>query len=231
MKINPDFDKEFFSLNILKWLPFIGDNYLTVPTLNKLLIVGESHYYYDNTQESINKVNTFDFTRHVISNHAIKRIVQKTKIFPNLHKALFAKDKINTKKFWSLISYYNFVQRPMKSKKERPTYDDFYNGWITFFEIIKIIKPKTCLFLGVGTFHSLKKAANDVNLKIRDSIKEDKISGTYPRKTILIDQWNYEIELIFIRHTSQYFNWTKWNNYLKVNMKQQLEWLDKRIKH
>ena len=63
--MNTQLDIEFNNVKNQKWLPFIGDHYLTIPEDRKLLIVGESHYH-DNSQQSIKKHNSPDFTRQVI---------------------------------------------------------------------------------------------------------------------------------------------------------------------
>lgn len=38
-------DKELLEIKSLKWLPWIGDNYLSLQSSNKLLVIGESNYY------------------------------------------------------------------------------------------------------------------------------------------------------------------------------------------
>ena len=222
------FDNEFEQIKNLKWLPFIGSNYATVPQLNKLLIVGESHYH-DNSTQSIQKHNAIDYTRVVIEELAIKRRYWNTKIFQNFHKALFQNDNFDANLFWNLVSFYNFIQKPMETNKGRPGYDDFYNSWTVFFEIIKIIKPKTCIFIGTKASNSLHNAISNSSLVMKSFEKEPKISRTYPRKAILTNNQDLEVELIFIQHTSKYFSWSKWNKYLQSIIEKQLTWLSTKI--
>jgi hypothetical protein len=227
--MNTQLDIEFKNVKKQKWLPFIGNHYLTIPEDRKLLIVGESHYH-DNSQQSIEKHNSPDFTRQVIEELAIKKWYWGTKIFPNFHRAMFANDEFNTERFWNLTSFYNFVQRPMETNKGRPNYDDFYNGWMTFFETIKISKPSTCLFIGTEASNSLQHAINDSDFEVVNFTRDDKISRTYPRRATIKKSDDQLIELIFIQHTSQYFSWGKWNDYIKQKLSQQLEWFEEKMK-
>lgn len=85
---NPMTDENFGQIENLKWLPWVGDRFNSLALDNKLLIVGESHYH-DNTPDSIEKHNSPTFTREVVEELAIERWYYGTKIFPNLHRALF----------------------------------------------------------------------------------------------------------------------------------------------
>ena len=228
--MNTQLDIEFKKIKDQKWFPFIGDNYLTVPEDKKLLIVGESHYH-DNSQPSIDKHNDQNFTRTTIQELAIDRSGGTTRIFPNFHRALFRNDKFNSSKFWNLVSFYNFVQRPMETNKRRPSGGDFYKGWLTFFDTINISKPKTCLFIGTEASQSIKRAISETDFEIvsfaRD--EDEKISGCYPRKATIKNANGQVIDLIFIRHTSKMFSWDKWNKYLSKTIPNELSWLEEKI--
>lgn len=221
-------DKSFTDIKGLKWLPWIGGNFLTLDTTERLFVVGESHYH-DNTQQSIDKHNSPIFTREVIEELAIDRYYYQTKIFQNFHRALFRNDTFDTTVFWNLVSFYNFIQRPMDTNKGRPHYDDFYNGWKSFFEIIKLTKPKTCLFIGTSAANSLADAIKDTGY-FTDGVKwEDYISNAYAKTATIKDIENNETKFIFIRHTSQMFSWSKWNDYLKKVIPSQLTYLETKI--
>lgn len=124
-------DSNFKDIEDLKWLPWVGDRFSSLSPENKLLIIGESHCH-DNTPFSIEKHNAREFTRDVIEELAIERWYYGTKIFPNLHRALFRNDEFDSATFWSLVSFYNFIQRPMDTNRGRPSCDDFYNSWLPF---------------------------------------------------------------------------------------------------
>ena len=228
--MNTQLDIKFKNVKNQKWLPFVGDNYLKISDNNKLLIVGESHYLDPDDPKSIERHNSIDFTREVIDELAIRGNHYGTRIFPKFHKAMFANNEFDTKTFWNLTSFYNFVQRPMETNKNRPTDDDFYNGWLTFFETIKILKPKTCLFIGVKASNSLKRQIRGSDLELVSFTKEDKISKTCPRRATIKNADGQSIELIFIQHTSRFFSWSKWNDYIKSKLSRQLDWFENEMK-
>lgn len=209
----------------LKWLPWIGDQFLSVPNDKRLLIVGESHYH-DSTPQSIQKHNSPIFTREVIEELAIERCYYGTKIFPNLHRALFRNDEFDSSTFWNLVSFYNFIQRPMETNNGRPSNKDFNNGWNVFLEIMSILKPKTCLFIGTTAANYMVNALQQTKYTT-ESVKWDEwISNASPKTAIIKDKENNETHIIFIKHTSQFFNWDKWNDYLQTKIPKELKWFE-----
>jgi hypothetical protein len=224
------FDDGFLRIEQLKWLPWVGNRYNSLTQDYKLLIVGESHYH-DNSPASIKANNSPIFTREIIEELAIERLYYGTKIFPNLHRTLFKNDEFDSSKFWNLISFYNFIQRPMETNKGRPSYDDFYSSWSTFLEIIKLIKPKICLFIGTSAAQSFVHALQDTRFST-DGVKwEDYISNAYAKTAILKDEEGNETKIIFIRHTSQMFSWSKWNDYLQKKIPNELTWFEEQLKN
>jgi hypothetical protein len=218
----------FKSIHNLKWHPFIGNNYFNISEENKMLIVGESHYN-DGTEKSKQTVDDVDFTKDMIQENAIEDEDWGTKIIPNFHKAMFGDNDFDAEKFWNLVSYYNFIQRPMQTIGERPSPNDFSEGWKTFFDLIKVIRPKTCLFIGVLASNQLMSAISESNFICKEFISGEKINRTHSRKVTLLDSENNEINILFIQHTSQYFSWSNWNDYLKSELSSQLNWFVKNI--
>ncbi len=212
----------------LKWLPYIGDQYMKIDENYKMIVIGESHYH-DNSEQSILKHNNEYYTRIVIKELAIERQYWGTKIFQNFHKTIFTNDIFSTSKFWNLVSYYNFIQRPMVTNKSRPDGKDFYESWKPFFEIVKILKPKICLFIGTSAANSLSNAIKNSDFKTNGVKWEEKINRAYAKTAIITDKENNEIKLIFIRHTSQMYSWQKWNLYLEKVMNNQLSWLKEQV--
>lgn len=220
--------KYFKQIDNLKWLPWVGDRFNSLSHVKKLLIVGESHYH-DKTPASIEKHNSPAFTREVIEELAIERCYYGTKIFPNLHRALFRNDDFDSSTFWNLVSFYNFIQRPMETNKGRPSYNDFYDSWIPFLEIVKTLKPKNCLFIGTSAADSFTNALQDTEFTSDGVIREDFISNAYAKTAVIRDNDENETKLIFIRHTSQMFSWSKWNEYLQKTIPNELNWLSKQL--
>jgi hypothetical protein len=227
--MNKLIDLQFENIEHLKWLPWIGNHFNSLSTENKLLIVGESHYH-DNTPDSIEKHNSPTLTREVIEELAIERWYYGTKIFPNLHRALFRNDEFDSPTFWNLVSFYNFIQRPMDTNKGRPSDEDFHNSWSPFLEIITLLKPKTCLFIGTSAANSLVNALQNTDFSTDGVKQEDYISNAYAKTAILKDTQGNETQLIFIRHTSQMFSWSKWNEYLQKKIPNELSWLNEQLK-
>lgn len=223
-------DEKLTQIENLKWLPWVGDRYNSLSFENRMLIVGESHYH-DNTPSSIEKHNSPNFTRTVIEELAIERWYYGTKIFPNLHRSLFRNDEFDSSAFWNLVSFYNFIQRPMGTNKGRPSYDDFYNSWYTFIDIIKLLKPRTCLFIGTTAANSLEHAIQSTDFSTKGVTWEDYISNAYAKTAVIKDKDGNETHLIFIRHTSQMFSWSKWNDYLQKKMKSELNWFKEQLRN
>ena len=224
------FDKQLTKINGLKWLPWVGDRFDLLSAENRLLIVGESHYLKD-TPESKKRHDSPTFTREVIEELAIKRQYYNTKIFQNLHRALFRNDDFDSQTFWNLVSFYNFIQRPMETNEGRPTSDDFYQGWLTFFETIKVLKPKTCLFIGTGASNLIQKAIPKTDFEMKSRIKDAIISGCYPKRVTIKSSNDQKTDLIFIRHTSQMFSWQEWNGYLQKKIPNELNWFSEQLEN
>lgn len=220
--MNKSKDSEFQKIDELKWLPFVGEKYFDSD--KKVMIIGESHYQEEN-EHSIKRNNKVTFTREILSEIAIEKQYWKTKIFQNFNRALFRTDKINTTELWKKLVFYNFVQRPMTNNLHRPSKSDFLNGWKVYFNLIEILKPEFCLFIGVQSSNTIWTAIKNSDLSIKCSKKGEKINGTFPREIILIDSDGNEIKLLFIKHTSQFFSWNNWNKFIKKEYENELNWI------
>lgn len=218
-------DKSFQKINGLKWLPWVGDSYTSTPSKNRLLIVGESHYH-DNTLETVTRHESQQFTRKVVQEFAIERLYYGTKIFPNLHKALFRNDQFEAEAFWKLVSFYNFIQRPMATNRERPQYPDYYEAWAIFWEVIALLEPQTCLFIGVTSSNSLMHALENSDFRTTGVKKENRIGRCSQRTATITSNSNHSTNLIFIQHSSKMFSWTKWNEFLKTKISDELSWFE-----
>jgi len=211
----------------IKWLPWIGDNYFDHDENLRILIVGESHYYKDLNQASIDKINKKTFTRIVIDE--IANYGQKYPTFSNFHRILFEKDSFDTfSPFWKNVSFFNFVQKPMYTNKGRPTYNDFYDGWKTFFDVVKILKPQTCIFIGTTAANSFMHAIKDTSFFSAGVRWEEKIGNSYAKTAIANDDENRQIKIIFIRHTG-WCSWRKWRTYLQKTIPTELTWLENQV--
>ena len=199
------------------WNPWIGSKYENNKC--RLMLIGESHYTVDSNknfdpityQEFLNNENT--------TIEIIKRLEngESWKIFTNTYKALLGNEKIIISEFWSKVSFYNLIQRPMKLMSERPNQDDFKNYLKVAINMIENsqTKPTHLIFLGNSSERYFNNSINE-NLKftlIND--KKEKIGRYWAiHKTIKYD--NNIINVFFFIHPSSYFSWAKWNSYLNI---------------
>lgn len=217
-----DLDTTLKNLPNLKWLPWIGENFFNIP--KKLLIVGESQYANGTSEEEfiadLAVVNDIDFTRNMIQQTQIQKSYLH-KPLNNLLKALFVKDKVNNGQLWDSISFYNFIQRPLDYRKnaeigkpERPLVTDFDQGWKTFVEIVKILQPTDCIFIGVEAATSVERMMEKLQIKRGDRQMWPKINNASPR-TIDVFVSKDCVKVSFIKHSSKFFSPDAWHGFLE----------------
>jgi len=218
--IENSFDSQFAKINNLRWLPWVGKKYTSNEF--KLLIVGESHYLDKVPDEKFNEKylevsNRKMFTRQIIKEIPIDKN-QNNNTFENLHRAFFGTNNIDRSEFWSRVCFYNFAQRLLDYRhNERPNIHDFTLGWDVFIEVIKILQPTHCIFIGVGASNFFNQSMSSLNVNYTQVEWLDRISRTYPRSASV--NINYPLNLLFIQHTSQYFSWFKWNDFIRKRYK------------
>ncbi len=212
------YDNNLRQISSLNWLPWIGKNYDTQEL--KLLVVGESHYASGVHEQ---KYNNKQYTRIIHKETAVKRNYYDIKVYANFHRALFRNDNFDSEKFWNKTAYYNFIQRAMLSNTARPTNEDYKNGWQNFIEISKILEPDICIFLGTTSARYFWKTMKQLKITYVTPKNHQKISNTIPKTAKVISN-EKKIKLIFIKHPSQYFSWSKWNIFLKSEMPKYFVW-------
>lgn len=210
-------DKSFKKIKQLNWLPWIGKEYKNIPENKKILFVGESHYQ-DATLKSKIQHSKIDFTRVVIDEQGVNGN-HHTKIFPNLYKALFNYQNIDSKIFWDNVCYYNFIQRPMEGIKSRPKTSDFLTGWQVFESLIQIIKPAIVIFIGTSSANYLNRHQKNNISSIKPFVWDDKINGAFAKSTE-----SDKTKILAIKHTSRRFSSDKWNEYLNKKIENELKW-------
>lgn len=212
-------DIEFNTIKNLSWLPWVGSDFFRND--RRLLIIGESHYVNGETmedyQKSLSYLSQINFTRNLIIETQIDDLYSH-KALDNLFKTLFGNKIINKHKVWQNIAFYNFVQRTMNyglGNQEIPNITDFDNGWKTFIDVVKIIKPTDCIFIGVTAATSFERMMDQMNISRTARIYHPKIGNTAPAlASINID--DNEVQITFIKHTSAFFSPKKWQPFLKL---------------
>ncbi len=206
-------DRNFLGIEGIKWLPWVGENYPERPIGQRLLVVGESHYFTGATPEArLMDRAAYDDPRSTRT--VVENLGWGTKTWKNLPRLLFRATDYNSSGFWKDAAFYNFVQRPLdKHTDERPTDADIQLGWAVFIELVQILRPSHCLFIGVGAFKAFNHLLPSAGVEFTPVTCLEKIGTTYGRKsTITIN--SHTTVLIGIRHLGRYFSWRKWNDYL-----------------
>ena len=220
--MDKSYDDAFSQIADLKWLPWVGENYNDNNI--RILVVGESHYH-DNTQQTINSSHSTSFTREVVNDLAINSLNKRSPFFQNFHLALLETNEFDSTKFWNQVAFYNFIQKPMTTSMGRPPRQDFVDGWKVFFETIRILKPTLCIFVGTTAANYYSNSIKSPFYKDFEIQWNDRIGNAYAKSTELYDESGNSTKVVFIKHTSKYFNWMNWNIYLRNKVPDELRWL------
>lgn len=201
-----------------------------MPENRRLLIVGESHYLStEDVEKSASKHSDAYITRRVVQELGIEGNAYGTNFFVPLHKGLFGTDDIDKEKFWHGVSFYNFIQKPMSSVSNRPTNQDFIDGWATFTEVHEILQPSHCLFIGNSAANYLEKALRNTNFNLERISWIEQIGRYYGKFARIKSPDGKLIDIHFIKHTSSYFSWALWHEYLKKQMPEIIEDISRRV--
>ncbi len=219
-------DPKFDSIPGMTWYPWVGCNYFTAK--RRVLIVGESQYNKGKEADLANlkSMNRKWETRNVVQNFPVSHS-EDINMYENLYRCLFRTITIDRESVWKNISFYNFIQRPMNYNcQERPRDDDFKTGWKVFIEVIKILRPTDCIFVGVAAADRFNDCAIDNKWKYIgvEWKKVEKVRNYARHFSISID--DYSLKCIAIQHTSHHFSWSAWHNYLKGTNKEMMLYLN-----
>jgi hypothetical protein len=229
--IDNSFDKDLLNISSLTWLPWIGKDFKK--NSKRLLIVGESHYALgDNDEEYQKRFKEFTdnktFTRESIYESAVCG-EWRIKTFDNIHRVLLGSNDFDKELFWKQVAFFNFIQRLMDyRKKERPTWVDFYSSWKTFIELIKVLNPTDCIFIGVSASNSFNEAMDELRMKY-DPVKWLEGIGTAYARIATLNLNEINVKLSFIQHASKMFSWREWNKFLVRENKETLTFLKAKV--
>lgn len=213
-------NENFIVSKQLTWLPWLGEEYKNQK--QKLLIIGESHYFDPNEDDCFEKDGSFDkhtninFTQKVVKEIAINRNLKdkrSAKMYELFYRSI-CKENQTRNDFWNTVAFYNFIQQPMNSLKERPSSLMVEKGWSSFNQVVSILKPDVIIFIGVKCCEGFNQfALNKVkNLKYGNKVTDRQI----PRiASVSID--SKEIPLHFIKHSSSFYSIDSWRKYFEKN--------------
>ena len=175
------FDSQFDKVANLVHYPWIGSGYASAP--KRVLIMGDSHYTIDgNTKEFCQEeydrcISDKEYTRGIIGCE-----IGTSGSWPfhkYLEKTFLDEANMNVEAFWTKVASYNFIQEPMKSINEKPSHADYETAWKCFADVVKIIKPNICIFIGLRN----KKGINILDeINVKHSIREfdTKVNNSWP---------------------------------------------------
>lgn len=224
--LNQKFDSQFDKIENLTWYPWIGKDYPDAE--RKILIVGDSHYTVDedgNFDEDCyndfisNKNTTQEFAESYMNG-------TEWSFDRNLRLCLLnVDDKTLLKPLWEKIAFYNFIQEPMKQRDAKPTEAQYKIAWHCFVNLVEIIKPTDCIFIGVRSETCFGSCMDELGLQNSIDNMPEIINGTAPREAFIHISNDYCLKLLFIKHTSKYFSYEPWHEFLKKEMPEAMGFL------
>lgn len=228
-----EFDAAFGHVSGMTWLPWVGSRYGSRPPGQRLLVVGESHYAKPSSPDQLAKVlqdhiDYKPYTRDVVSECLVHQD-WPNRTLDTIPRLLFGTSSIDRERVWSDTGYYNFVQRLMhynrEGQPERPTWDDFVQGWQVFADIVRILRPSHCVFIGVAAANSFDYAVKALGHSHTPVQRTEYISRTQGRRaTISLD--GHTTDLAFVQHLGKFFSWSQWHSYLRSHHPELMTWLD-----
>lgn len=211
--ITNEFDPHFETIPGIKYLPWIGKDFLQ--SKPKILLVGESHYIWGDSEAELIKnteeANQPTFGRKVAYQHGIAEWNRDRNFIRGIERAIKGK-KLNNqeehKQFWESVAFQELVQRPMSSIKERPSNDDLALGSHVLKQIVQILQPEVCIYSG-SQWNKFSILRDIFGTDIKNEEYLPKISRSEP-KILHLDN-SARTKIIFIRHPSAYFSHTRWH--------------------
>lgn len=194
----------------VKFYPWIGENYKngvvgyyengiiqygeSEGEGKKILVLGESHYCYDES-EAIPEL-TNDIIKDLIAPESEWEPYKNTytKFIKSLTGYIDELDDEVKKEAWQHIAFYNYVQEPITGPRIAPSKEDFSNSVVAFEEILDKLNPDLVIIWGKRLYNNLPqdlvnyKGDNleDLEAKIYDYLFED------------IEIWSYKGEKLIV---------------------------------
>jgi len=185
------------SLNMLPW---ISSNY----EKTGLLFIGES--------DSSDGVEFHKYwKREWIEKERIINIGKGSRFLNNIDKTILG-DKISEitqKQLWNNIAFTNVVQRPMnwlENKNDKPSDQDFLDGWNTVLQVLLILKPKMVIKWGIAGHGTL---GGKIHEEIYKGWSLERLEPNY-RFLNLKHESGFTTQILFMQHPSwPYFSSNK----------------------
>jgi hypothetical protein len=211
-------DSQFDAIEGLTWKPWVGKDYLNSD--NKVLLIGESHY--GTNGSAINLEQRPNFTRDYINNRCLGNLSeenkQEHKFFSNTIKVIGNSESGELRQnIWFNAAFYNFVQRPLTDVKKRPQTKDFRLGWEVLEDVLDVVQPSYCIFLGVAAASSFQKKYLR-SWKTKGVITKGKPDNNTYGRIMELEKNEKRVQSVFVRHPSSFFSWKKWHQFMKIHI-------------
>ena len=228
------YDSAFDKISGLYRYPWIGSKY--DESKCRILILGDSHYAVDeNGNESKEEVKNFrknKFSTREIVNCVINNVCLNEStwtMFRNLIATFTSITPKEVKDLWSKVAFYNFIQEPMKKRDQEPSSEEEQNGWRCFCEVIDIIAPHFCIFIGKRRSQEINTIKN-LCTKFTLSEDQDICNRVHPLYGEIVTKKGILTQYLIIKHTSSYYSPDAWYKYLKNKRPEIIAQLDSHFK-
>ena len=216
--IDTTHDMKFSSVSNLRWTPWVGKRFQK-KTSPKLLIVGESHYAKARKNETIEEVQekeerNRELTREVVWECPVSKD-WKNSTLDKIGPIFVGDENYKRRDFWQDFAFYNFVQRMVRyiQPPERPSDSDFASGWVVFHEVLKIVKPDYCVFLGSQARHTFWSSMKNIGAEFSNQERSEQVGRCWSyRAEVRLD--GKSVPIVFIQHPGKYFSPPAWHDYL-----------------
>lgn len=222
------YDDSFLGIDSLKYLPWVGKYYTTIPKEKRILIIAESVYDWGEDEAEL-MLSKNDFVREIVHGHGLFHTtdwggVQNSRLVRGIERSIFDKSEVSNSErenLWPYISFHEFVQRPMSNLEEKPKTKDFDLGSKILKDIINILKPRTCIFF--GTAYPKIRTLEIEYASAAEWPSDKKINGSIPN-IIDINRADNLCRFIFVKHPSRHFSWDLWNEFIVKNLPSPFYW-------
>lgn len=173
--------------------PWIGCNYGT--SINRLLILGESHYGSTSMSGNSTKVLTQQYVDGVWTHRFWTNIMQVVNGQPYW--------EIDRAEFWGRVAFYNYVQQPVAEMAGiAPTPEMFIASKEAFLSVLDRVTPKGILVLSKRLWE---------NLPSEGTRGQDIHCGEVERETWIYPFNGGEALATWLPHPSYGFSWSRWH--------------------
>lgn len=183
--------------------PWVGANYEAGFRGQRVLVLGESHYQWDEQIEAYEGL-TIDCVKEQLSG-------ERSKFWTNIPIAFLGAypSLADKREFWSSVAFYNYVQQFAGfGPRVSPSKESWENSEAAFWEVLEALKPNCIIVLGYRLWDNLP-SEGERGPDVLDAPKNGRWTWWYP-----IPKSESRALAYAIRHPSAGFSGTAWHPHL-----------------